>query len=178
MAYRKTSLRKLELQNSRLPGRTSEASVIQCFRAVAGQFHQVVSQPTLSGFSELYWWPNGWSLVDRKADGSYYINITPEHQKALITINRIWIRHQSTINVERNQLGSPRINEGMVRGKYSIISTPENVLVQIESAFKEDIQLEQPVCVNYSPKSSVTFGRTSTWYQREYRTRGGRFQIN
>lgn len=54
MFIEKTSLRKLELQNSRLPGKDFMRLACRLRKRQgqwAGQFHQVVGQPTLSGFS-------------------------------------------------------------------------------------------------------------------------------
>ena len=111
-------------------------------------------------FLNFYWWPNGWSLVDRKADGSYYINITPEQIAEGLDYYKSYldkgINPQSMLNV--TNWGAQELIEGMVRGDYSIISTPENVLVQIESAFKERYPgKSNPFASTIHPKSSVTF---------------------
>ncbi len=111
-------------------------------------------------FLNFYWWSNGWSLVDRKADGSYYINITPEQIAEGLDYYKSYldkgINPQSMLNV--TNWGAQELIEGMVRGDYSIISTPENVLVQIESAFKERYpDKSNPFASTIHPKSSVTF---------------------
>ena len=111
-------------------------------------------------FLNFYWWSNGWSLVDRKADGSYYINITPEQIAEGLDYYKSYldkgINPQSMLNV--TNWGAQELIEGMVRGDYSIISTPENVLVQIESAFKERYPgKSNPFASTIHPKSSVTF---------------------
>ena len=54
MVYRKDILEKAELQNFRLPGKTFMRLACRLRKRQgqwAGQFHQVVGQPTLSGFS-------------------------------------------------------------------------------------------------------------------------------
>ena len=111
-------------------------------------------------FLNFYWWSNGWSLVDRKADGSYYINITPEQIAEGLDYYKSYldkgINPQSMLNV--TNWGAQELIEGMVRGDYSIISTPENVLVQIESGFKERYpDKSNPFASTIHPKSSVTF---------------------
>ena len=111
-------------------------------------------------FLNFYWWSNGWSLVDRKADGSYYINITPEQIAEGLDYYKSYldkgINPQSMLNV--TNWGAQELIEGIVRGDYSIISTPENVLVQIESAFKERYPgKSNPFASTIHPKSSVTF---------------------
>ena len=111
-------------------------------------------------FLNFYWWSNGWSLVDRKADGSYYINITPEQIAEGLDYYKSYldkgINPQSMLNV--TNWGAQELIEGMVRGDFSIISTPENVLVQIESVFKERYPgKSNPFASTIHPKSSVTF---------------------
>ena len=54
--------------------------------------------------------------------------------------------------------GAQELIEGMVRGDIAIISTPENVMVQIESAWKARYpQKSNPFGSAIHPKKSVTF---------------------
>ncbi|MDG2198014.1 MAG: extracellular solute-binding protein, partial [SAR324 cluster bacterium] len=111
-------------------------------------------------FLNFYWWSNGWSLVDRQADGTYYINITPQQIAEGLDYYKSYldkgINPQSMLNV--TNWGAQELIEGMIRGDFAIISTPENVLVQIESAFKQRYPGESnPFASTIHPKSSVTF---------------------
>jgi multiple sugar transport system substrate-binding protein len=111
-------------------------------------------------FLNFYWWSNGWSLVDRNSDGSYYVNITPDQIAEGIDYYKSYldsgINPKSMLNV--TNWGAQELIEGMVRGDIAIISTPENVMVQIESAWKARYpQKSNPFYSAVHPKKSVTF---------------------
>ena len=88
-------------------------------------------------FLNFYWWSHGYSLVERGDGGKYIAKITPaqiaegfEYYKAYLDQG---LNPKSMMAV--TNWGAQELIEGMVRGDMAIISTPEFVLSQIESAW-------------------------------------------
>jgi multiple sugar transport system substrate-binding protein len=164
MVYRKDILKKAGI--SKFPttweGLREASQQIKDRTGATGWAIPAGSGPTNSiwFFLNFYWWSNGWALIDRKSDGSYYINITPEQIAEGLDYYKSYLDRglnpKSMLSV--TNWGAAELIEGMVRGDFAIISTPENVLRQIESAWKARYpQKSNPFASTIHPKSSVTF---------------------
>jgi multiple sugar transport system substrate-binding protein len=164
MVYRKDILEKAGIKEfpTTWSGLLEASTKIKEKTGAAGWAIPAGSGPTNSiwFFLNFYWWSNGWSLIDRKPDGSYYINITQEQIAEGIDYYKSYldrgINPKSMLNV--TNWGAQELIEGMVRGDFSIISTPENVMVQIDSAWKaRNPGKPNPFASAVHPKNSVTF---------------------
>ena len=164
MVYRKDILEKAGITQfpTTWDGLRDASAQIKEKTGAIGWAFPAGSAPTNSiwFFLNFYWWSHGWALVDRAADGSYYQNITPEqiaegfdYYKSYFDKN---LNPKSMLGV--TNWGAQELIEGMVRGDFSIISTPEFVLSQIEAAWKSRYpDKPNPFASTIHPKDSVTF---------------------
>jgi len=111
-------------------------------------------------FCNFYWWSHGWSLVERAPDGTYQIGITPEQIAEAFDYYKSYLDQglnpQSMLSI--TNWGAQELIEGMVRGDFAIISTPEFVLSQIEDAWTARYPDQPaPLASTIHPKESITF---------------------
>ena len=98
--------------------------------------------------------------MERAPDGTYQIGITPEQIAEAFDYYKSYLDQglnpQSMLSV--TNWGAQELIEGMVRGDFAIISTPEFVLNQIEDAWAARYPDQPaPFASTIHPKESVTF---------------------
>ncbi|MBW1961113.1 MAG: extracellular solute-binding protein [Deltaproteobacteria bacterium] len=164
MVYRKDILQKAGITEfpSTWEGLRDASRQIKEKTGAVGWAFPAGSAPTNSiwFFLNFYWWSHGWALVDRAADGSYYMNITPEQIAEGFDYYKSYfdqgLNPKSMLGI--TNWGAQELIEGMVRGDFSIISTPEFVLSQIEAAYKARYPNKpNPFASEIHPRESVTF---------------------
>ena len=95
--------------------------------------------PSIWFFLNFYWWSKGWNLIDKAADGKFFINITPDQIAEGFDYYNQFLKDGDNpkSNLSICLWGAPEIVEDMVAGKAAIASVPDAVGIQIVNTFKK-----------------------------------------
>jgi multiple sugar transport system substrate-binding protein len=95
--------------------------------------------PAIWFYLNFYWWSHGWNLIDKKPDGKFFMNITPEQIAEGFDYYNQFLKDGDNpkANLSICLWSAPEIVEDMVSGKAAIASVPDAVAIQIVNSFKE-----------------------------------------
>ncbi len=95
--------------------------------------------PAIWFFLNFYWWSKGEALIDKREDGSYFVNITPEQIAEGFDYYNQYLKDgdnpKSMLSI--CLWGAPELVEGMVSGDIGIISVPDTVAHQVLTTWSE-----------------------------------------
>lgn len=119
--------------------------------------------PGIWFYMNFYWWSKGQALIEKGADGKFFINITPEQIAEGFDYFNQYLKDgddpKSMLSV--CLWGAPEVVEGMASGNIAAASVPDSVAVQIVNAYKQR-NPDKPVPLAAAPHptdSSVLGGR-------------------
>jgi multiple sugar transport system substrate-binding protein len=119
--------------------------------------------PTIWFLLNFYWWGHGWALVDKAADGKFFMHITPQQIAEGL---RYYRQYLSDGDDPKSMLGiclwgAPEVVEGMVDGSIAIACVPDTVAVQIVAEYKKRFPGKKlpygSATVPAGPAGSITF---------------------
>ena len=95
--------------------------------------------PAIWFYLNFYWWSHGWNLIDKKPDGQFFMNITPEQIAEGFDYYNQFLKDgdDPKANLSICLWSAPEIVEDMVSGKAAMASVPDAVAIQIVNSFKQ-----------------------------------------
>lgn len=111
--------------------------------------------PSIWFFLNYYWWSKGQALIDRKEDGIYFVNITPQQiADGFDYFNQYFKDGDNPKSMLSICLwGAPELVEGMANGEIAMISGPDAVARQIVKTWRDrNPGKEQPFASAPHPK--------------------------
>jgi multiple sugar transport system substrate-binding protein len=118
--------------------------------------------PAIWFYLNYYWWSKGLGLIDKKDDGTFYMNITPEQIADGFDYYNQYLKDGDD---PKNMLavclwGAPEVVEGMVNGDIGIASVPDTVARQIVKEWQGRHPGEQPPFSSAPHPADVNGSRT------------------
>jgi multiple sugar transport system substrate-binding protein len=95
--------------------------------------------PGIWFYLNFYWWSKGHALIDKGADGKFFINITADQIAEGFDYFNQYLKEgddpKSMLSV--CLWGAPEVVEGMASGNIAVASVPDSVAVQIVNTYKQ-----------------------------------------
>jgi len=95
--------------------------------------------PTIWFALNFYWWSKGLALIDKRPDGKFFMNITPEQIAQGFDYYNQFLKDGDNprANLSICLWGAPELMEALVKGDAAIATLPDPVALQLVTLFKQ-----------------------------------------